>query len=255
MSSNKKVINSKLLKTNNNINDFIVIDDVLPTEVQVRIENTILSPTNTLSYTLLTDAVYSGANYVNNVKKYHSDMESSGWLENSAAAPQFVHGIFNRTLKEVINSFNPSVQQDNAPKNLILSPLLENIMPLLTALPHVVIGLGRVKINLVPRVTTTALYSAPHIDNNVEDMPSNAMIGVYYINDSDGDTYIFNQTYQDYIKPGIKPKLTLKAKVSPKRGRLVVFNARYVHAAGLPKKNDFRAVVNINYIGGERKIM
>ena len=92
-------------------------------------------------------------------------------------------------------------------------------------------------------------------------LPDNSKIGIYYINNSDGDTCVYNETLEQfnwkemftrdesYWNETNIPRLTLKAKVSPKRGRLVIFDANLFHAAGLPKKADYRSVINLNFVG------
>ena len=64
---------------------------------------------------------------------------------------------------------------------------------------------------------------------------------LYYVNDSDGDTIIFNE------KEGHIGELTIKTRVSPKKGRLIIFGGNIYHAAGRPKK-DIRCVINYNFV-------
>ena len=59
---------------------------------------------------------------------------------------------------------------------------------------------------------------------------------IYYINDSDGDTLIYNK------------KLT---KVKPKSGKVVLFDGNLLHASSNPIKSKMRLVCNINYIEKE----
>jgi len=72
-------------------------------------------------------------------------------------------------------------------------------------------------------------YNTPHIDNEV---PHYA--GVYYVNDSDGDTFLFEG----------KEEI---ARISPKQGRIVIFNGLTLHAGSHPFENDFRMVINYNF--------
>jgi len=65
---------------------------------------------------------------------------------------------------------------------------------------------------------------------------------VYYVNDSDGDTVFYNKFYPDN-----KNNLTEVKRVSPKKGRCVVFNPLRYHSSSFPKKNDYRCIVNINF--------
>ena len=55
---------------------------------------------------------------------------------------------------------------------------------------------------------------------------------IYYINDSDGDTYFFNKDN------------TLKKKISPKRNRIILFNSEIPHAGQNPVENEYRIITN-----------
>ena len=66
---------------------------------------------------------------------------------------------------------------------------------------------------------------------------------IYYLNDSDGDTYIFDQDrkYNGH-------DLTIKKQVAPKQGRLVVFSGNLLHSGSNPRRNETRMVANINVV-------
>ena len=79
-------------------------------------------------------------------------------------------------------------------------------------------------------------YHYPHTDWKLNDA---GMTALYYVNDSDGPTYLFNEFYKDNPK-----KLTVYKKIPPKMGRMVVFETRY-HASSSPIKSSTRFVFNI----------
>lgn len=83
----------------------------------------------------------------------------------------------------------------------------------------------------------------PHIDTDIEHK-----VFLYYINDSDGDT-IFYKDDVDLSSP-VKEKqnLLIDKRVSPLKGRAVVFDGMTYHSASNPKINNLRAVINIAYI-------
>ena len=84
---------------------------------------------------------------------------------------------------------------------------------------------------------------SPHVDLIV---PHFVML--YYVNDSDGDTLIYNEkTKFAACYPDEEMKFTLKKKVSPKQGRVVLFDGRHFHAAEQPNHN-LRCIVNYNLI-------
>ena len=82
---------------------------------------------------------------------------------------------------------------------------------------------------------------SPHVDLIV---PHFVML--YYVCDSDGDTHIYNEkTKFAACYPDSEMKFTLKKKVSPKQGRVVLFNGIHWHTAQQPNHN-LRCIVNYN---------
>lgn len=72
--------------------------------------------------------------------------------------------------------------------------------------------------------------TTPHID-----IPDREHFNcVYYVNDSDGDTILYNEDD------------SVMTKVSPKKGRAVIFNGKIKHEASRPSKGE-RIILNINY--------
>lgn len=73
-------------------------------------------------------------------------------------------------------------------------------------------------------------YHTPHIDNGFE----NQITAIYYVNDSDGDTFFFDDS----------GKIT--KRVTPKKGRLVWWKGKIFHAKASPVKTTQRMVLNYN---------
>jgi hypothetical protein len=120
-------------------------------------------------------------------------------------------------------------------------------LPLLSAIPYTIDVLIKIKINLtLPAAGATEhTYGMPHTD--FPNVPEN-ITALYYINDSDGDTVIFNEL-QGYQGP-----LTERMRINPKQGRLVIFNGNQIHAGNNPTTNDPRFVANINFIPYKTKV-
>ena len=77
----------------------------------------------------------------------------------------------------------------------------------------------------------------PHIDL---DQGIEHIVALYYVCDSDGDTIIYNEREDQ----GLESKsYTIKEKVTPKQGRMVIFDGTLYHTAEQPKDN-IRCVVN-----------
>ena len=78
-------------------------------------------------------------------------------------------------------------------------------------------------------------YNTPHID--VPDANFKSLL--YYVNDSDGDTFVFNETFHD------RKDLTIRKRVSPKKGRAVVIDSNTWHASSNPRNHANRIVLNL----------
>lgn len=102
--------------------------------------------------------------------------------------------------------------------------------------------LQRVKVNFNPKVSKIYKDNCmhPHCDMN-----TGGFTAVYYVNNSDGDTIIFNEKTMKPFLTG--EELSIKKRVRNKRGRLVVFNQDYLHAGMLPVSSDYRVVINFNF--------
>ena len=79
------------------------------------------------------------------------------------------------------------------------------------------------------------LMHEPHIDFEVPHIAS-----IYYVNDTDGDTIIFNEKK-------LNGKYTIKKRIQPKANRLVLFKGEFVHTGCSPSKTANRILINSNY--------
>ncbi len=90
----------------------------------------------------------------------------------------------------------------------------------------------RAKANLMLKTNIdTKYHNPPHIDT-----AQSHDVLLYYVNDSDGDTIIFDSYLGNKI---VK-------KISPKKGRFLYFSGEQYHASSPPVEHDSRIVVNIN---------
>lgn len=97
----------------------------------------------------------------------------------------------------------------------------------------------RAKFNLVPKVNKDFINQPPHVDFKYPHK-----VFLYYINNSDGDTIMYNEFYNGN-NPG---SLSEFARVSPLAGRAVFFDGLRYHAPIPPKDNPYRMVLNIPFI-------
>jgi hypothetical protein len=97
----------------------------------------------------------------------------------------------------------------------------------------------RVKANLlVSKAELQGQYNVPHTDHT--EPGTKALL--YYVNESDGDTVLFDQTW-----PEKHLNFTEAGRISPKQGRLVYFDATRWHASSNPVNFKSRMVININF--------
>ena len=80
-------------------------------------------------------------------------------------------------------------------------------------------------------------FDNPHIDVSYEHL-----VVLYYVNDSDGDTYIFDKVLGD-----ITGELNVIQQVTQKKGRVLMFNGNRYHSSSGPTEN-VRCIINFNLI-------
>lgn len=191
-------------------NDVIVIDDIIPKEDQIILFD--LMSQNTLPYQYYRSTVHDAAALTKNNRIVDSSM------------------MVNMV---VINDF--------------VSPLLKEFVPIIAAIPFKIRHLLRVKVNIThPHLLSREdTFNVPHVDyaGTLNDGYDTLVTAIYYLNDSDGDTYIFDQDrkYNGH-------DLTVKKQVAPKQGRLVVFSGNLLHSGNNPRRNETRMVANINVV-------
>jgi len=96
---------------------------------------------------------------------------------------------------------------------------------------------------------TESVVNGAHVD--ADDLPH--IGGLLYLNDSDGDTIIYEQEHSLGKDSSIEHDVfTEKIRVSPKSNRLVIFDGYHFHASSSPTKHPTRYVLNINWIKKEQ---
>jgi hypothetical protein len=101
-------------------------------------------------------------------------------------------------------------------------------------------GLVRSKVNLQFKSADLdrTNYTTPHVDSLTPHF-----VLIYYVNNSDGNTVIFNRTIgQD------KLDYCIIKEVEPKKGRFLLFDGKHYHAAKFSLLSDVRINVNFNIL-------
>ena len=104
-------------------------------------------------------------------------------------------------------------------------------------------NLLRIKANFCTKIHTDLIdgHHAPHIDDNDEHWTM-----IYYVNDSDGDLFLFDECVPMYKELTTISSLTVKQRITPKQGRCVVFDGHRLHAGMHPTDQNYRMVINFN---------
>lgn len=97
----------------------------------------------------------------------------------------------------------------------------------------------RIKANILKKTNKQNHIHPPHVD-----MTTPHLVLLYYVNDSDGDTVIFNQKYSSQQDP----TLTVNKTIAPKAGAAIVFDGLTYHSSSSPQYTGERIVLNINFI-------
>lgn len=186
-----------------------VIDDLVPQSLQDNIEQILLS--------------HDFPWYLNK-QNIDNNYDKGSFLydEKTVDPPQFTHRFYD----------------GNAGR----SPNLSIVAPIITLLEEyqneeLSNRLLRIKANLLTKHSYESdCYNIPHIDS--VSPPGVSLL--YYVNDTDGDTFVFNETHETKGED----KLTLNKRVSPKKGRCLYFDSNYYHASSCPRENETRVIIN-----------
>jgi len=119
-----------------------------------------------------------------------------------------------------------------ATENSKYSHMADKILKLFTLATGYQIGkLFRAKVNYYPQCNymKEGDYNTPH-----NDMDHPHQVLLYYVNDSDGPTYFFDDDYK------------IVKVVEPKKGRFILFDGCITHASSFPVKSHFRVGLNVD---------
>lgn len=88
------------------------------------------------------------------------------------------------------------------------------------------------------------MWAYPHVDEI-----SRHFVFLYYVNESDGDTILYNETCD--TKTNYENNLTELVRITPKAGAAIVFDGSRYHSFTNPVSSDFRCVINMNFISSD----
>lgn len=126
----------------------------------------------------------------------------------------FYHGIFleGKTLSNTYNLVMPILYQMCDKNSIDIKQII------------------RVRVGLITR-SGVEQYHTPHVDYFFEHKTM-----LYYVNDSDGETFFFDDAKN------------ITDKVLPEKGKCVLFDGKTLHASSSPIKHNRRIVINYNFV-------
>ena len=98
----------------------------------------------------------------------------------------------------------------------------------------------RIKLNLLLKSNqTVGKWHIPHVD---QDIPHKVCI--VYLNQSDGDTVLFNEQYEQGVN---KTEFSVQHRITPEEDKALLFDGKQYHASCSPVKSSKRVVLNVDY--------
>ena len=189
------------------VGEILVIDDFISLEYQEKIKQELLGLENNFPWIYTEDVTGAG------------DYDSQ---HRAALGHQYVE-IDNDDVSEITSVYHH-----------LFTPMLSKACQHLK-MPEVEVLQGRSFLQFPLKNIDTSVVDTPHIDLDEGD---EHIVVLYYVIDSDGDTIIYNERTES-------SSYTEKQRVSPKQGRVVIFEGGQYHTAQQPQ-NGTRCVVNYN---------
>jgi hypothetical protein len=108
-------------------------------------------------------------------------------------------------------------------------------------------NLIRVRLGMFPQTMIDVPYHNPHVD-----FYEPHLVGLYYVNDSDGDTVVFDETFEDLtveqsVRHANEGRFTERARIAPQKGRMAFFDGKHYHASMHPRRHPDRIVVTFDF--------
>jgi len=104
----------------------------------------------------------------------------------------------------------------------------------------------RIRAGLTTRTPSPVIHD-PHVD-----WENDHMTALYYVNDSDGDTLLYDRFRQPSDEPSWKilesETFNIVDRITPKADRMVIFNGLQYHSSTSPVETDHRIILNFNFV-------
>ena len=168
---------------------------------------------------------------------YYIEDITSAYDDDSQHRPGLSHSYVDLPL-EMTGDEDDILEPDSAGK--VMSDYHKLFVPMLKRVGFK-LGLSNVRVLqgrsfLQFPVNTDGTIDLPHIDIIGK---AEFIVALYYVSDSDRDNVIYNETKESKT-------YTIKKSVTPKQGRMVIFDGALYHAAKQPINSNTRCIVNYN---------
>ena len=190
-----------------NEGEIIVIDDFISLEYQEKIKQELLGLENDFPW------------------YYTEDVTTAGDFD-SQYRPALNHYY--------VNFDDDDISEVESVYHHLFVPMLSKACKYLK-IPETEVIQGRSFLQFPLKNIDTSVVDTPHIDLDEGD---EHVVVLYYVVDSDGDTIIYNERTESLT-------YTEKQRVTPKQGRVVIFEGGQYHTAQQPS-NGTRCIVNYN---------
>ena len=187
--------------------EIIVIDDFVSLEYQEKIKQELLGVDNDFPW------------------YYTEDVTTAGDFD-SQYRPALNHYY--------VNFDDDDISEVESVYHHLFVPMLSKACKYLK-IPETEVIQGRSFLQFPLKNIDTSVVDTPHIDLDEGD---EHVVVLYYVVDSDGDTIIYNERTESLT-------YTEKQRVTPKQGRVVIFEGGQYHTAQQPN-NGTRCIVNYN---------
>ena len=208
-------------------NKIIVIDDFIEKEYQEKIKSDLLGAKD---------------NHNQQFPWYYIEDVTSAYDPDSKHRP----GLAHQYVRLPMALLEDDGQFESGMVGTVVSEYHKLFVPLLKkvgfelGLPDVRVLQGRSFLQFP--VNTDGTIDEAHIDiYDDEEGNIDFIVALYYVVDSDGDTVIYKEREEN-----LEGKYTVKERVTPKKGRLVIFDGALYHAAEQPINSNTRCIVNYN---------
>jgi len=102
------------------------------------------------------------------------------------------------------------------------------------------------------RLDMTVLHKPPYLHPPHIDIGEDHVACIVYINETDGDTVIYDKKLSNMeleqwkldMTLDLPPDVKVKQRILPKPGRVVLFNGRYAHTGHSPSEHQSRILIN-----------